>query len=473
MKSPHSHCRGPLSRRGFLEFGSLAACGLTLSGLLRSQAQAAAIESAKAAAAAQDKAVILVWLPGGIAQNDTFDMKPEAGSEIRGDFRPIKTNVPAIEICELFPRLAKVADKYAIIRSMCHEFADHGGGHKRFLTGRKPAQPDGFVNDAPAVTSIVNKQRQGKHTGLPNVVAFADNGREGVDVFSLGSAYLGSTCDPFIVGGNPSKPDFQVRNLTVREGMAGRLNDRLTLLQGLDRLRRDVDASDTMAAMDAFNQQAFELLTGPKARIAFDLTKEPDHIRDLYGRHAFGQRALLARRMIEAGSTFATVVMENPTPGEKLPEDTTYNWDSHAVNCHIFTDTRFRAPHLDQACSALISDVYQRGLDKKVMIIITGEFGRTPRIEYSDKTGTTRPGRDHWPGAMSLLVAGAGMRTGQVIGSTDAIGGHPKDRPMSPNDLWATMYRHLAIDPIASYADHQGRPQLILPFGEPIRELIG
>ncbi|MEX2212783.1 MAG: DUF1501 domain-containing protein [Phycisphaeraceae bacterium] len=462
-----------MSRRGFLQFGSLAACGLSLSGLMQPRAQAAAIDATRAAAAAQDKAVILVWLPGGISHIDTFDMKPFAGSEIRGDFRPIRTNVSGIEICELFPRLAKVADKYTIIRSICHEFADHGGGHKRFLTGRKPAQPDGFVNDAPAVTSIINKQCEARHAGLPNVVAFTDRGREGVDVFSLGSAYLGSTCDPFMVGGNPAKPDFQVRNLTLSDQMAARLDDRLALLKGLDRLKREVDSTQAMSAMDSFNQRAFELLTGPKARIAFDLAKEPDSIRDLYGRHAFGQRALLARRMIEAGSTFATVVMENPTPGEALPADTTYNWDSHAVNCHIFTDTRFRAPHFDQACSALITDIYQRGLDKKVMLIITGEFGRTPRVEYSDKTGTTRPGRDHWPSAMSMLVSGGGLRTGQIIGSTDAIGGHPKDRPMSPNDLWATVYRHLSIDPNATYEDHQGRPQLILPFGEPIRELIG
>ena len=186
--------------------------------------------------------------------------------------------------------------------------------------------------------------------------------------------------------------------------------------------------------------------------------------------HRYGQRALLARRLVEAGSTFVTMVMENPSPpGQSFPTDVTYNWDSHAVNCHIFTDSKYRFPMYDRAVTALIEDLYDRGLDRRVLLIVTGEFGRTPRLSYSNG----RPGRDHWPQAMSMLVSGGGLRMGQVIGSTNSRGEHPKDRPMTPNDLWATMFRHLGIDALGtSFVDHTGRPLPILPYGTPISELI-
>ena len=289
-------------------------------------------------------------------------------------------------------------------------------------------------------------------------------------VFAFGSAYLGPAYQPFMVGGDPSAANFKIQNLSIDPLMAARLDDRRTLLAGLDNLRRDADRSGAMAAMDEFSRRAFELMTSEKARTAFDLALEPDAVRDRYGRHAWGQRALLGRRLVEAGCSFVTIVMENPNAPGGLPKDTCYNWDSHAVNCHIFTDTRFRAPYYDQSITALIEDLYRRGLDKKVMLVVTGEFGRTPRIEYQNGNG--RPGRDHWPNAMSVVVSGGGMRTGQVIGSTDSRGEHPRDRPLSPNDLWATVYRHLGIDYDQTFPDHSGRPQLILPFGDPIHELL-
>lgn len=469
MHSSRTRCCGPIHRRDLLRIGSLGIGGLGLASLLKLRA------SANTTMPKEDTAVIFVWLPGGAPHLETYDMKPDAPVEYRGIFKPIKTVVAGMEICELLPQQAKVADRFNIIRSISHEFADHGGGHKRFLTGRIPQSPVGFVNDAPAVSSIVAKQREHLQRGVPNVVAATDAGRGGVDVFSFGSAYLGHAYNPFIVAGNPNADGFQIQDLSVSQEMEARLGDRKVLLRELDHFQRSIDASGAMSAMDQFNQKAFELLMGPAARKAFDLSQEDPQIRDRYGRHPYGQRCLMARRLVEAGCSFVTAVLENPVSGHgQMPKNATYNWDSHAVNCHIFDDARFRFPYYDQAVAALIEDVYARGLDKRVMLVITGEFGRTPRIENTigSQTQTMQPGRDHWPNAMSMLVAGGGMRTGQIIGSTTSRGEVPKDRPLSPNDLWATVYRHLGINYEQSYLDHGGRPMPILPFGEPIQELL-
>lgn len=421
------------------------------------------------AGAGLDTSVILVWLPGGPPHMETYDMKPDAPSEYRGAFRPIPSVVPGLDFCELLPKHAAIADKFTIVRSIAHEFADHGGGHKRFLTGRLPASPVGFVNDAPAVGSIVAKMREGRDVGVPNYVAGTDPGRSGVDVFSFGAAYLGQATTPFTVAGDPSSPSFKIDTLALAPEMADRLDDRVRLMNGFDHLRRNLDRSGAIEALDEFDRRALGLLTSDRARIAFDLSREDPRLRDRYGRHAWGHRALLARRLVEAGCSFVTMVMENPVPsGQPFPPGVIYNWDSHAVNGHIFDDARFRLPIYDQAVTALVEDLHARGLCEKVLLIVTGEFGRTPRITY-DKG---RPGRDHWPSAMSLLTCGGGMRTGQVVGSTNSRGEHPKDRPLTPNDLWATVYRHLGIDQDYAFPDHSGRPMPILPFGAPIAELL-
>lgn len=450
--------------------GALSALGLGLSDYLRLQAIAR-----ESGVETKDRAAIFIWLPGGPAHLDTYDMKPEQPLEIRGEFRPIRTNVPGIEICELFPRQARLADKFNIIRSVCHDFADHGGAHKRFMTGRIPATPTEFVNDAPAVTSIVGKMLEGRHQGaVPPVVAGVDNGRSQIDVFSLGPAWVGSGYTPFMVVGDPSHEQFKVQNLGLTPDMQARLGDRLHLLNGMDRLRRDLDQSGLMAAMDRFSERAVTMLTSPEVRAAFDLSAEPAQVRERYGWSAYGQRGLLARRLVEAGCPFVTMVWENPFPSRAMPKDCCYNWDSHAVNCHIFEDSRWRFPVYDQAVSALIEDLYARGLDQRVLLVVTGEFGRTPRLEQNrgTQTGVTQPGRDHWPQAMSLIVSGGGMRTGQIIGATNARGEHPIDRVFTPNDLWASVYSHLGIDYHANLVDFSGRPQAILPFGQPIREML-
>jgi hypothetical protein len=405
---------------------------------------------------------------------ETFDMKPDAPEDYRGAFRPIRTNVPGIEICEHLPLLARRADKYALIRSIAHEFADHGGGHKRFMTGRDPKEPVGFVNDYPAVGSMVAKAQERRNVGVPNYVVGVDAGRQGIDTFSLGTAYLGPSFAPFWVAGDPSDRGFQVQNLGLAKEMEERLDDRASLLGGLDRLKRSIDQSGAAVAMDSFNQRAIGLLTSPKARDAFDLSREDPKLREAYGDHPWGQRALMARGLVEAGVSFVTMVIENPYC-KQVPwiRNGVYNWDSHAVNCHLFDDALVRLPIFDRTIAALIDDIYARGLDKRVLVVVTGEFGRTPRIttQIGSQTGVMQPGRDHWPGAMSVLVFGGGMRTGQVVGATNTKGEHPVDRPLTPNDLWATVFRHLRIDYHAAFPDHHGRPMPILPFGEPIREL--
>lgn len=451
-------CPGPMCRRHFLRIGALALGGLGSGGLVPWKLRAAD-------GAASDTAVILIWLPGGPPHMETYDMKPNAPAEYRGEFRPVRTNVPGIDICEHLPLHTRIADKYTLIRSIAHNFADHGGGHKRFLTGRDPAQPTGFVNDHPMVGSMVFKVRGQRPGGVPNYICGTDGGREGIDVFSFGSAYLGPSTHPFMVPGDPCESSFQVRNLNLIQP-AERLHDRLGLLDRLDRVPPGAEGTD---ALDTNRHRALDLLTTDAARRAFDLSREPQKVRERYGMHRYGQRALLARRLVEAGASFVTMVMENPTfPGQPMPTDVTYNWDSHAVNCHIFTDSKYRFPMYDRAVTALIEDLYDRGLDRRVLLIVTGEFGRTPRISYANG----RPGRDHWPQAMSMLVSGGGMRTGQVIGSTNSRGEHPKDRPLTPNDLWATMFQHLGIDHAhTAFLDHTGRPMPILPHGTPIAEL--
>jgi hypothetical protein len=465
----NKRCPGPGSRRSFLQTGAIGLTGLGFADLLRLRAQASTVGSTS-----PETSVILVWLVGGLPHMDMYDMKPEAPSEFRGELRPVKTNVPGIDVCELMPLHTKIADRFSLIRSISHEFSDHGGGHKRVMTGRIPRSPVNNINDAPAGAAIVAKMREKFARGMPSNVLIAEDNHIGFDEFALGSAYLGPSYHPFEIPGDPSQPNFQVRNLGISSDMAARLDDRRTLLHGLDNLRRTIDQSGAIEAMDEYNQRAYQLLTDKKASQAFDLSLEDPKTRERYGNHAWGQRALLARRLVEAGSSFVTVVLEETAPGSPRPLGSGHNWDCHATGSHLFTDLRWKLPRVDQAVTALIEDIYNRGLDKKVLVIVMGEFGHTPRINHAVGvfTGVLQPGRDHWPQAQSVLVSGGGLRMGQVVGSTNAKGEVPKDRPLTPNDLWATIYRHLGIDYTHAFLDHSGRPMPILPFGEPIRELV-
>ena len=465
------HLSSPVRRRSILQLGGSMVGGLGLSQLFAAQAESAV--SAKV----DQPAVIFVWLPGGPPHMETYDLKPDAPEDYRGIYKPINTVVPGMDICELFPLQAKVADKFNLIRSVSHKFADHGGGHKRFMTGRIPATPTGTVNDAPCVASIVAKKLENKvnASGLCNYVVLGNGRVNSVNTFAFGSAYLGNETHPFSVSGDPNAENFEVQNLSLHSSLfAERLQNRSALLSGLDQLRADVDTSDLMGSMDAFNQRAMAMITSSEAHHAFDLSHESEKTRDRFGRHEWGQRALLARRLVEAGVPWVSIVMENPyVSGISMPDWGVYNWDSHAVNCHLFKDAEVRFPIYDKVVSAMIEDLYARGLDKRVLLVVTGEFGRTPRITVrpGTKSKVDQPGRDHWPGAMSFLVAGGGMQTGQVIGATNSRGEEPIRRPLTPNDLWASVYRHLGINPEHSFLDHSGRPMPILPFGQEIDEL--
>ncbi len=472
MNLTHTLCPVPMRRRDFLQLGGSAAAGLGLSSLLEARAL-----STPAGNPEKDTAVIFVWLPGGPPHMETYDMKPDAPDTHRGEFSPIKTNVPGIEVCELLPLHAKIADKYNLIRSVHHTFADHGGGHKRFLTARDPKQPTGFVNDYPCVGSMAFKALDGKRDthGMPGYITLGNGRVNSIDTFSFGSAYLGTETHPFAISADPSEEDFTVQNVHLDEAISKRLGDRTGLLGAIDSFRREMDTRGSMGSIDSFNQRALNMMTSPSVRDAFDLSRESQRTRERFGEHNWGTRALLARRLVEAGANWVTVVMENPYGDTGVPwiEEGCYNWDSHAVNAHIFKDAKIRLPIYDKVITAMIEDIYERGLDKKVLLVVTGEFGRTPRINSQPGTRTKimQPGRDHWPRAMSILVSGGGMRTGQVIGATNSKGEEPVERPLTPNDLWATVYQHLGVDPNLAFLDHTGRPMPILPYGSPIGEL--
>ena len=455
-----SRCAGPVSRRSFLEAGSLTLGGLSLAELLRSRG--AAKEAGREVA--EDTSVILVWLQGGPSHMETYDLKPEAPAEYRGELRPIKTKAAGLDVCELLPMHARIGDKFNVIRSIAHGFGNHAGGAGRFLSGYNPLKPLDPKSQFPCLGPVVSKMLEGRRDpSMPTYIANAAN------VYGGGSASLGPAYLPFVVGGDPNSPGFKVNNLSLNPKVRDRLGDRRMLLNAFDQLRRDIDSSQLMASMDKFNREAVNLLTSQKAQRAFDLSLESPLTRDKYGRHKWGQRALLARRLVEAGCSFVTMQMQSPgIPGG------IGNWDIHAVNGHLYDDARARLPVFDRAIAALIDDIYQRGLDRKVMLIVAGEFGRTPRI--NPQKGTTskvvQPGRDHYPAAMSVLVSGGGMQTGQVIGQTTAKGVRPKQRRLDPNDLLATVYRFLGIDYAKMIPDASGRPVPLIPYGTPIRELM-
>lgn len=424
----------------------------------------------------QRTAVILVWLRGGQSQLDSFDMKPLAPSDYRGPYAPIDTNVPGIQICELLPRLAKIADRYTLLRSVAHTGGGHPSGSLQVLGG-DPDANDKIVPFYPDWMSIAHKQRNDRPKALPNYIAV--NPVDRYDSFTIaGPSYLGPAHEPFKIFGDPSQPQFEIPNIGLKDAsQAGRLQQRVDVRQALDRLRRSVDQSGVMDAVDQFEHQALSLLLSPQAREAFDLSKEPDDLRDRYGRNQWGQQCLMARRLVEAGVEIITTEFDGPMCGR------VQNWDDHSVNQHIFQAYDFRMPTFDQAVSALIEDVYARGLDQRVMVIVTGEFGRTPRISHiassgggvaSGPEGTIQPGRDHWPAANTMLFAGGGIRTGQVIGATNSRAEEPVDRRVGPEDFLATIYQHLGFDAQhITFPDHAGRPTPILRDGHPIPELMG
>lgn len=439
-----------VNRRGFLKAGGLGVAGLTLSDLLQCEAQAGV-------AAKKENSVLVLWMRGGPSQHETWDPKPLAPIEYRGAFGATRTTVPGIEIVDLLPKCAKIMDKWSIIRSLHHDNAGHSAGDQILFTGHKPGR-DPNINIHPSCGSIVSEQLGHLTPELPPYVMIPKQ-LPGSD-----SAYLGVAHKPFETIVDPAKEGpFTLKNFSMIEGISeSRFSRRKSLLQEFDRFRTEVDRSGQMDGVNRFNQQAYGILSSDKARKAFDLDAERSNVRERYGfitrydpmdprrcsANAFCQRVLLGRRLVEAGVRLVTV-------------DCRW-WDTHVEGFDSMRNGFL--PRWDQCFSALIEDLSQRGLLETTLVVAWGEFGRTPRVNKDS-------GRDHYPNVFSAALAGGPVQGGRVVGSSDAKGAFPKDNPKDPQDVLATIYKHLGIDTRKHYLDHSGRPIITLPFGKPVAEL--
>jgi hypothetical protein len=454
-------CPGPIHRRSLLKIGGLSLGALAGGGLAPNLSRILAAQDG-AALADREFSVILLWAAGGPSHLETFDLKPAAPAEYRGPFSPIATNVPGIEICERLPNLARQADKFALVRSLHHNRNEHSGGTSRLLSGYASVAANPADGEYPEIGSIVARHLEDQVRDLPLYV--------GTNKFyGGGPAYLGAAYSPFMYSGDPNGKNFNVGNLSLSQEGATLLEKRTQLLASFDSFRRDVDRANTMSALDKFNQRALDLLTSARTRQAFDLSQEPDALRDRYGHTTGGQSLLLARRLVEAGVRFVQITANFPVSKSVGVVGAT-NWDDHSVNADIFRAYEERLPQLDVAIPALLEDLYSRGLNKNVLFFFCGEFGRTPKIGNQDKS--KRPGRDHWCRAMSVFLAGGGLKMGQVVGATNSRGEDPVERVMNSNCLLATIYRRFGIDTHRAYHDNSGRPIPILTDGEAISELL-
>jgi len=451
--NPLDLCHAPLSRRELLRIGSLGVAGFSLADLLRCQSLAADAASTPA------RSIILLWLWGGPSHLDTFDMKPAAPVEYRGPYAPIATNVPGIDICELLPRLARQADRYSVLRSIHTPSNDHGIAGTVGLTGSNAGAISlggqtvtGAIQ--PTHGSIVSRIL-GFNPEMPRFLTVGGHLHQGhKSIAGEGAAGLGAMHDPFRLDYDRQN-GVQLPALDLHDGVTSSgLDNRQQLLARLDHVARRLDRSPAMDRLDEFYQQAFSLLTSPSSRQVFDLDQEPDDRRRRYGRFRFGQCCLLARRLVESGARFVQVNWSSHV--EPVEDTGDGGWDMHDRNFQQFQDRH--SWMLDQALSTLLDDLADRGLLSETVVVALGEFGRTPKING-------KAGRDHWEHCYSGLIAGGGLRCGQVIGASDALAEHPIVRPLTPADVFATALGQLGI----------GTPQLtsigLLPQGEVIEEL--
>jgi len=437
------NCAGH-SRRDFLRLGLAAAGGgMGFTSLLRAQAES------PIASLSRPVNCILVWLDGGPSHYEMFDPKPDAPSDIRGELGTIPTALTGVRFSESVPHLAKVADKMTVVRSICHKDPNHGGGNHYMMTGAPTPVPVGcgaFVTFHPSFGSVVSYQR-GVQRGLPAYMVMPSMTRSG------GPNFLGAQHAPFVVGGNPNDPSFKVRDVVLPPEISeARGMERRELRHALDRMKRinDALAEDPAVSFDTFYGQAVDLIASKPAQEAFDITREDDKTRELYGRHDLGQRMLLARRLVEVGVSFVTVNYGG--------------WDHHK---DVFKSCRGEfMQKFDQSMAALIADLDQRGLLESTLVIALGEFGRTPKVNKD-------AGRDHWPGAMNILFAGAGVPRGSIIGATDPKGYYASENVHSPEDFACTLYSKLGIDPHQVLHAAGGRPVQLVSGGKPIKELMG
>ena len=461
------------SRREFLRAGGLGLFGFGLPTLLESRARSAA---PTASTFGKAKACIILFMWGGPAQQETWDLKPEAPAEVRGEFRPIATNVPGVSISEHFPMLARQAHRLAIVRSVHHADVNHTTATHELLTGRSiPVAGGGLMEDDwphyGAVLARLNKGRE--RSPLPPFVQLRPTVPEGAPRFveqshGQGAGWLGPALNPFTIDDDPNRPDYRVAAFSLPEDVGpGRFDARRRLLQAVQAQARHLDASAQVQALDTHRSRAYNLLTARRTLEAFDLAREDPRIRARYGSHPHGQAVLQSRRLVEAGVPLVTVFWQN----DGLTNVSVY-WDTHNRN---FIDLKTRLmPPSDQAFSALLDDLDAKGLLDETLIVWTGEFGRTPRVGQGvvGGAGAGRDGRDHWPHCFSTVLAGAGIRGGTVFGASDRWAAHPAIDPVTPADIAATVYHLLGVDPAVELPDPLGRP-LRLCLGTPIWGLLG
>ena len=444
---------GPMGRRSFLKVGASGLAGFSLADIARARAASTASTS--------DTSVILFWLDGGPSHMDLYDLKPDAPAEYRGIWKPIKTTVPGMDISELFPRQARTAHRMSIIRSLHHGTGDHFAGGHRILTAKDLGVSG--ANNAPKFPSlgaIASMQLGPRKSGMPAYVGLPNASSIGLVPGYFGGHFLGKAFDPYMPGGDPNSPRYSVKNLDLAGGLSlEKLDDRRALQQRVDQVSTALDKSDTVRAMDRFDQQALDFVRGAAARTAFQIDREDIRLRDRYGRTSWGQSALVARRLVEAGSTFVTL---------------TYGgWDHH---WDLQKGMENYLPQVDAAVSTLLEDLDERGLLDKTLVMVMGEFSRTPKMNDGGNGGPPRsmgtPGRDHWGNAMFCVMAGGGIQGGRIVGATEKLGQAPRLRPVSPAELHATVYKVLGIRPDLMLTDHTGRPVSPLDQAKPVEELF-
>lgn len=428
-------CDG-LARRSFVRAGLTGVAGLTLPQLLQLQAQAAP------AAQRNDAAVIYLELAGGPTQHETWDPKPEAPAEYRGPCGVVNTTVPGIHFCELMSEQAQILDKLVILRAVHHDSGSHSTSAHLTQTGYYLRDRQSRQNDMPCIGSVAARISGSVQPGVPAFVSVPTGMRYGR------AAWIGKGFNPFETNRSADKLPFVVPNLTLIGGLTQqRLGNRRALLSGFDHARQILDTKGVAEAQDDFTRQAFEMVTGDKARAAFDIAAEPESVRNRYGVNSIGQNMLLARRLVEAGVRFVSVRV-----------NTLGSWDDHNG---IEKRMKAKGPAFDRGVATLVRELHERGLNRRVMVVAMGEFGRTPRVNK-------KAGRDHWGRVMSVLMAGGNLRTGQVIGSSDSQGGNPVDQPYRPENVLATVYQHMGIDPATTIEDNSGRPRYLLEERRPI-----
>ncbi|MDB4749823.1 DUF1501 domain-containing protein [Rubripirellula sp.] len=445
MKQWTQNCQG-MSRRDGLKLG----LGGLISGGLSGALRATASEDGQGGNAfkKQADACILIWMDGGPSHYETFDPKPEAPVEIRGQFSPIATQTPGMFFSQPMKRLAGISNDLAIVRSIRHDQGNHGAGNHYMMTGAPPRIPVGcgaFVSFHPSLGSVVSHQ-VGAPDGVPPYFSMPNMSRSG------GPNFLGARHAPFIVPDDPNRSGFRVRDVTIPTGLTdARFESRQEIRRQVDKMQRLTEAAiaDPVVAADEFYSQGMQILQSSEAQAAFDIHSEPGEIRNAYGRSPFGQRALLARRLVGAGVPFVTLYFGG--------------WDDHT---DLFNAFEKKVPPFESAIAALIEDLKQQGMLDRTMVIALGEFGRTPKIN-------DRGGRDHWSNAMSVMFAGGGTRGGQVIGATDRQGYAAVERILSPENFVSTIYRKLGIDPGQMMYSPDGRPVHLVSDAEPITELMG